>query len=62
MFDCGAVGLCLSTEVVAAVAEVEKEKWGSYNVGGEDAIAPCSNPQGSRSLTPFLLLESGNSR
>ena len=25
---------------------VEKEKWGSYNVGGEDAIAPCSNPQG----------------
>jgi len=25
---------------------VEKDAWGTYNVGGEEAIAPCSNPQG----------------
>merc|ERR1719265_1445933 len=25
---------------------VEKSEWASYNQGGEDAIAPCMNPQG----------------
>ena len=54
MLDCGVVEFCRSVEVVPTAAEVEKEKWGSYNVGGEDAIAPCSNPQGSRLLIPFF--------
>merc|ERR1719207_340640 len=25
---------------------VSKDAWSTYNVGGEEAIAPCSNPQG----------------